>query len=267
MARDAERLVIFQDLRLSLEQYYDEYGFYPPNLFDGNKKTGHITNPLYEDNFPFKAAGIDGLLTDEDIGNSLILNPNGQRFMKPLYDAGLWNRTMPNNSKIMTTGLTNELDKVQSTAQKGLFGRQPNGTIFGDRPDLCGGFIAYRNKSGWSYGNPNTPGVDGNPELGPQVYFLSMLFERRDTFDGWTAADKDSVQFDLTYPDHEYYRTAIQQCPSGNALYVVIHHCPGTWVPRPISGTYPAGPIANNQRAYPDPIPMFDCQVDSVNVY
>ncbi|MEK7660304.1 MAG: type II secretion system protein [Patescibacteria group bacterium] len=209
-ARDAERLATFHDLRLALEQYYDEYGFYPPNVAKLSPGYNYIvSNP---NDYPFEATGVQ--LYADDIGSSFLPNQgSGVRYMQPLIDAGLWNKTIPNNS---------------TYEAKNWPYRQPNGDIvqtLGADPlsqseyDSCGGYYLYFNNAGWAGGSSKA--------LGPQVYFLSLQFERRSTFDGFAVGDMDRLQFDSD--DDEYSRTAVQYCPRGKALYVFIHHCPGTW--------------------------------------
>ncbi len=234
-ARDAERLATFHDLRLALEQYYDEYGFYPPNMAKLLTSYDYINSHPSE--YPFETAGVQ--LYSEDIGSSFLPNPgSGVRYMQYLIDADLWNKIIPDNS----------------TYEGGIYWpfRQPNGDIVqtpgADPPlqseyDSCGGYYLYFNNAGWAGGSYKA--------LGPQVYFLSLQFERRSTFDGFATGDMDRLQFDNG--DNEYARTAVQYCPRGKALYVFIHHCPGTWE---------FWKNANNNRGYPETIPLYQCRLN-----
>lgn len=253
MARDARRMTLLHDLRLSLEQYYDEYGFYPVNM--GTLYGSYVNASYYlvdnPNDFPFDEAGIDLYAYDGiDIGDSQIpVHPNGARFMEPLIQAGLWNQSLPNDSFTAKGG-----------NDENWPWRQPDGTF--KRPtstDLCGGFIKYRNNAAFADTWVNQDG------FGPQTYELYIAFERKKSFDAFWLNDKSGMQFDGgggsnpgTVVDYnEFTRTALQtDCPWGSSMFVYIQHCAGTWKQR----------LPPNDTANSDPsIPMHDCFVPNKN--
>lgn len=235
MARDARRMTLLNDLRLSLEQYYDEYGFYPVNLVGTSISAESINdNPVY----PFFDAGVSNI--DSDIGSTL--EPN--TFMLPLMDAGLWNaKTIEGDFNI--SGYQNASDWPW---------QQPDGTYkHQNNTPLCGGSIRYYTGEAW---------YNLNPQIGPQTYFMEIAFERKKSFDAFWSNDLSGLQFDGGATpganDNEFSRTALQtECPWGSSMFVFIHHCAGSWQRR--SNGYENADDDNS-------IPMHDCYVDGEKV-